>query len=158
MALILDTGPLYAALDRDDRHHEDSKLLLDTQERLVLPEPVLVETCYFLEEHLGPEACSALLRDVAAGAYKVECLTTADYERAADLVDQYAGSNIGFVDAAVAAVVERLQESKLASIDHRHFSMIRFSHGVVELLPRVAADEASMKTVRKKAQTRNRRS
>lgn len=149
MALILDTGPLYAALDRDDRHHEASKALLDTQERLVLPEPVLVETCYFLEEHLGPGACSTLLRDVARGAYRVECLTSADYERAADLVDQYAGSNIGFVDAAVAAVVERLGEDKLASIDHRHFAMIRFAHGAVELLPRVQVDEASMNTVRK---------
>ena len=71
---------------------------------------------------------------------------------------QYAGSNIGFVDAAVAAIVERLQEDRLASIDHRHFSMIRFAHGGVQLLPQVAVDEASMKTVRKKAPARNRRS
>lgn len=38
--------------------------------------------------------------------------------------DRYADADIGFVDAAVLSVVERLNEPKLATLDRRHFSML----------------------------------
>ena len=63
MALILDTGPLYAALDRSD-------------------------------------------------------------------------ADIGYVDAAVLAVVERLNEPKLATLDRRHFGLLRPRHvAALQLVP-----------------------
>ena len=37
----------------------------------------------------------------------------------------YADLRVGFVDAAVLAVVERLRETKLATLDHRRFSVMR---------------------------------
>lgn len=51
-----------------------------------------------------------------------------DYERIRELCDRYADSDIGFVDAAVLAVTERLDEPKLATLDWRHFSMLRPRH------------------------------
>ncbi|MDO8670727.1 MAG: hypothetical protein Q7O66_04765 [Dehalococcoidia bacterium] len=39
-----------------------------------------------------------------------------------------AGADIGFVDAAVFAIVERLNETKLATLDHRHFGLLRPRH------------------------------
>jgi hypothetical protein len=40
------------------------------------------------------------------------------------------------VDAAVMAIVERLNEPKLATLDHRHFAMIRPRHvDALQLLP-----------------------
>jgi hypothetical protein len=43
---------------------------------------------------------------------------------------------IGFFDAAVMAVVERLDEPKLATLDHRHFSVVRPLHREsIALLP-----------------------
>lgn len=139
MALVLDTGPLYASLDKDDKHHAASASLLTSRpasEHLVIPAPVLVEACYWIEKYLQPKDLAAFLRDVASGAYQVECLISADYARAAELVDKYRDSELGFVDATVVAIVERLRETKVASLDHRHFSMIRFSHSdQVELVP-----------------------
>jgi len=59
-----------------------------------------------------------------------------DYRRVAVLLDTYADLRVGFVDAAVLAVVERLRESKLATLDHRHFSVMRPRHvDALELLP-----------------------
>jgi uncharacterized protein len=47
-----------------------------------------------------------------------------------------ADADIGFVDAAVLAVVERLDEPKLASLDHRHFGRLRPRHcDALALLP-----------------------
>jgi predicted nucleic acid-binding protein len=42
--------------------------------------------------------------------------------------NRYDDSDVGFVDAAVLAVVERLEESKLATPDHRHFGLLRPRH------------------------------
>ena len=45
--------------------------------------------------------------------------------------------DIGFVDAAVLAVTERLGEPKLATLDHRHFGTLRPRHvDALRLLPR----------------------
>ena len=78
----------------------------------------------------------ALIDDIRDGAYRVEDLSAVDYRRVRDLCDRYADSDIGFVDAAVMAIVERLDEPKLATLDHRHFSVIRPLHrDSIALLP-----------------------
>lgn len=137
MALILDTGPLYASLDRADVDHEACRRLIEgCVEPLVIPAPVLVEVDYWIHERLYPAVLSALLADVVAGAYEVADLQPADYQRVAVICDRYADADIGFVDAAVLAIVERMREPKLATLDHRHFRMIRPAHvEALTLLP-----------------------
>jgi predicted nucleic acid-binding protein len=45
-------------------------------------------------------------------------------------------ADIGFVDAAVLAVVERLNEPKLATLDRRHFGLLRPRHvAALRLVP-----------------------
>lgn len=137
MALVLDTGPLYASLDRRDAHHRSCRRLIeDATEPLVIPSPVLVEIDYWARKWLSPGVFVALLDDVAEGAYLVEDLLPSDYRRIRELCDRYADSDIGFVDAAVLAVVERLNEPKLATVDRRHFGMLRPRHvDALVLLP-----------------------
>ncbi len=137
MALILDTGPLYASLDRSDQDHAACRALIETaDEPLVIPAPVLVEVDYWIHQRLGPGALVALLTDIEAGAYVVADLTASDYARVRELCDRYADADIGFVDAAVLAVVERLGEPKLATLDRRHFSLLRPRHqDSIDLLP-----------------------
>ena len=63
-------------------------------------------------------------------------LVESDYVRIRELILRYADSDIGFVDAAVLAIVERLNEPKLATIDLRHFGMMRPRHvEALQLLP-----------------------
>lgn len=137
MALILDTGPLYAALDRSDADHLACRELIEAaDEPLVVPSPVLVEMDYWIQQRLNPGVLVAFLDDVAAGAFIVADLVAADYARIRDLCDRYADSDIGFVDAAVLAIVERLEEPKLATLDRRHFGLLRPRHrDAIELLP-----------------------
>ena len=137
--LILDTGPLYASLVSRDTHHAVSQALLTgTREQLVIPSPVLVEVDRLLEREGAQHAMPELLHDITSGFYTIENLRPEDYARAADICERYADARIGFVDAAVLSVVERLGETKLATLDHRHFGLLRPRHvEALELLPRL---------------------
>lgn len=129
MALILDTGPLYASLDRSDKDHVTCRKLIETaDEQLIIPAPVLVEVDYWIHARLHAGVFVALLDDIVSGAYAVEELLLEDYRRIRDLCDRYADADVGFVDAAVFAVVERLDEPKLATLDQRHFRTLRPRH------------------------------
>jgi predicted nucleic acid-binding protein len=126
---VLDTGPIYASLDRRDAAHTACRQLIDlTTEPLVIPAPALVEVDYWIRRWLHPGALLAFLDDITRGAYVVEKLQAEDYSRIREILSRYSDANIGFVDAAVLAVVERLNEPKLATLDHRHFGMLRPHH------------------------------
>jgi len=137
MAFVLDTGPLYAVLDRDDAAHQRSISLLDaSNERLVIPSPVLVEVEQLIRARLDVETFTTLLSDIIAGDYHVENLSSMDYARIAQICSQYRDTLVGFVDAAVLAVVERLGETKVVTLDQRHFRMLRPRHiDALQLLP-----------------------
>jgi len=129
MALILDTGPLYAAIDRSDADHAPCRALIEAStEPVVIPAPVLVEVDYWVHRRLHAGVMIALLDDIESGAYLVEAPQRTDYRRIREVVDRYSDSDVGFVDAAVFAVVERLGEPKVASLDHRHFSILQPRH------------------------------
>jgi predicted nucleic acid-binding protein len=77
-----------------------------------------------------------LLQDIADGVYALADLDAGDYERVRELLTVHSDARLGFVDAAVLAVVERLGERKLATLDRRHFSLMRPRHiAALELLP-----------------------
>ena len=137
MALVLDTGPLYALLDVDDPDNDAAlRVLAANVERRVIPSPVLPELDHMLRTRGAPEAMDWVLDDVRRGIFVVEDLRRDDYTRVAEVCEQYADADVGFVDAAVLAVVERLGETKLATLDRRHFSVLRPRHiEALELLP-----------------------
>jgi predicted nucleic acid-binding protein len=129
VALICNTGPLYAAIDRhDDAHGACAALLRGTAEAIVVPAPVIVELDWLVASRMGPDAFDAFLGSVEQGEVAVEDLEDEDYARVRGLCKRYADLPLGFVDAAVVAVAERLGERKLASLDHRHLAVVRPRH------------------------------
>jgi hypothetical protein len=135
--IVCDTGPLYAAADSSDAHHDECSNLVNGLPRpLIVPISVVVETSYLIEHHLGPAAEARFLAQLAGGDFQVEQLSPDDLMRAAVLVDQYADLPIGAVDASVVAVAERLGATEIATLDRRHFSIVRAAHvGAFRLLP-----------------------
>ncbi|MGH9158115.1 MAG: type II toxin-antitoxin system VapC family toxin [Acidimicrobiales bacterium] len=129
MALVLDTGPILALLDRDDPDHRRCRAMVEAaREDLVVPPLVLVEVGYWTLKLLGPEVWIAFVEDVSAGAYRLESLPVGDLERAAELEATYADLDLGLVDASVVALCERLREEKVATLDRRDFSVVRPRH------------------------------
>lgn len=137
MALVLDTSALLAALDAADPDHGPcARLIADSREDLIVPALVLSELDYWCHERLTPDVWLAFLEDVLGGAYDVASPTHDDLERCHTLQSTYADLKVGVVDASVLAVVERLGEPKLATLDHRHFSTMRPRHiDALDLLP-----------------------
>lgn len=137
MALVLDTSALLAALDAADPDHEPcARLIADSHEDLTVPALVLGELDYWCHERLTADVWLAFLEDVLGGAYEVVSPTHGDLERCHELQRTYADLKVGVVDASVLAAVERLEEPKLATLDHRHFSVMRPRHvEALELLP-----------------------
>jgi predicted nucleic acid-binding protein len=139
--LILDTGPLYASLDRSDADHASCRRLIEeTDEPLVIPAPVLAEVDYWVHVRMHPGVLVALLDDIIAGAYRVEELRPEDYRRVRQLCDRYDDADVGFVDAAVLAISERLNEPKPATLDYRHFRVLQPRH--VDALRLLSEQEA----------------
>ena len=139
MALLVDTGPLYAAADTDDRHHRAvADFLLETRDVLVVPISVLPELCYLLEERLGHNVEARVVASLSQGegSLRVEGLTREDLSRTAELISSYSDARIGFVDASLVAVAERLKIKRVLTLDRRHFGLIRPRHcAAFELLP-----------------------
>lgn len=76
------------------------------------------------------------LRSLADGDLTVAELSKADYGRVAELVEQYADLPLGTMDAAVITLAERLDVAEVATLDHRHFTMVRPRHrNALTLLP-----------------------
>jgi uncharacterized protein len=137
MPLVLDTGPLLAALDAADPDHARcAKLVGEADEDLVVPALVLAELDYWCHRRLGVDVWIAFLDDLLAGAYRPESPTPADLTRCRELQAQYRDQPLGVVDASVLALVERLAEGKLGTLDHRHFATMRPRHvQALTLLP-----------------------
>jgi len=137
ITLIVVSGPLYAAFDADDRHHAQCRELLETHRGpLLLPMLVISEVAYLIASRLGAEAETRFLGDLAAGIFAVVPVAASDWLRIAELVWTYRSMSLGTVDASTIALAERLKESRIATLDRRHFGVVRPAHvEAFELLP-----------------------
>ncbi len=125
MAILLDTGILYAYYDRSDSWHERAVALMRSERGgLVVPAPVIPEVDHLLGERLGGEARRVFCRGLAEGAYLVRDLAGEGYRRVLEIDRQFADLEIGFVDAAIVAIAEGLDLRRLATTDRRHFELL----------------------------------
>ncbi len=127
--LIVDTGVLLAAADSNDPDHAACARLLENSAGPILTTPLVVaETGYLIARQLGPSAEAGFFRLVAEGEISMEILTGDDLYRVADLVETYVDLPLGGTDASVIAIAERHSERVIATLDHRHFSVVRPRH------------------------------
>lgn len=138
--IICDTAPLVAAaLYRDPDHRRCVDLfagLRMANRPMLLPSPIVAEVGYLLAARAGSQTEANFLRSLAAGDFIPVDLTTVDYERMAELVEQYADLPLGTSDASVIALAERLNIAEIATLDLRHFTVVRPRHvQALTLLP-----------------------
>lgn len=127
--LIVDTGPLVATADRDDPDHDACRSLLESAPGpLVTTALVIAEAAFLINRQVGTAGESALVADVIEGRLVVEALTIADWERVRELIEQYADLPLGTTDASVIALAERHGVVEVATLDNRHFHIVRPSH------------------------------
>ena len=127
-ALVVDTGVLFAALDADDDAHHSCARLLASDIVATIPAPVLVELDWLARTRRVREAMPHLLGDILGGSVLVANLDREDYERSLELIVQYDDLPLSLVDASVIAIAERLEQNTIATLDRRHFSVVRPLH------------------------------
>ena len=135
MPLLLDTGAVYAIVDEKDPWHERMRNFLDVRrDPLLVPVTALPEIAYLLRTRLGNFVENRFAKSLAAAEMAVENLTFADLERCAQLLEAY--DFLGYVDASLVAIAERLKIKALVTTDRRDFSRVRPRHvGSFDLLP-----------------------
>jgi len=134
--LIVDTGVLLAAADDADPDHIACVEIVETADQLVTSHLVIAEAAYLIARQLGPRAEAAFFRSVAQGDVVIESLTRADLDRVADLVEKYVDLPLGGTDASVVTIAERLDQTRVATLDRRHFTVVRPAHcDAFELVP-----------------------
>ena len=89
---------------------------------------MVTEVVYLLATRLGTDPEVRFLGDLASGAFSVEAVAAADWLRIAELVARYRDLPLGTVDASVAASAERMGITDIATLDRRHFTVVRPSH------------------------------
>ena len=130
MTVIADTGALYALADRSDRWHESvSEWWSASRPSIIVPVTVLPEVTYLIASRLGAQAEIAFVRSVVEGELPTEPLEPEDIARAVALMNKYADLPLGFVDATVVAIAERLETRDVLTTDRRHFAVIKPANG-----------------------------
>ena len=101
-----------------------------------MPILVVTEVAYLLGTRVGPDTEVRFLGDLAAGELVTEQVAPGDWLRIAELVAAYRDLPLGTVDASVVAACKRVGARRIATLDRRHFSVVRPAHvPAFDLLP-----------------------
>jgi hypothetical protein len=113
-------------MDRREPRREVVRRAIRTEPgKLIVPAPVSAEVDYLLGERLGRRARRAFLEDIAAGRFRVVCLSDAEYELALWYDQQYADLDVGLADLSVVLLAHRFRTHRLLTFDERHFRTLR---------------------------------
>lgn len=136
MTALIDTGFLLAVVSANDRHHDACVRVLEKEKKPLLPSAILTELAYMVVRDIGRPAFIRLMRSIFAGELELVFPSANDLERATDIMEQYSDSKIDFVDCVVTAMAERLNISRILTIDQRDFRILRPTHvSAFEILP-----------------------
>ncbi|RLD05234.1 MAG: VapC toxin family PIN domain ribonuclease [Chloroflexota bacterium] len=136
MTALVDTGFLYATLDKGDKNHQRAtSVLAALTDDLLLPTIVLVELTYLLQARLGHAAMRLFIQRLENNPLQFQSITKFDVPRIYEFLDQYADMSLDFVDAAIVTLAERLGIQRILTVD-KDFRIIRPRHcEYFEILP-----------------------
>ncbi|MHB8879656.1 MAG: type II toxin-antitoxin system VapC family toxin [Myxococcaceae bacterium] len=127
MLAIVDTGPLYAAVDEGDEDHPRCLAALETRGlRLVIPAMVVAEACYLVRSRMGPKVEADFLKGLAV--MDVEAPRPEDFERMAELMKRHSSPPLGGTSACIIALAERLGTDLVISLDQKRLRPVKPRH------------------------------
>jgi uncharacterized protein len=140
VALVADSGALYALYDSRDRNHRAVRKAVEEEGgAIIVPVVILGELDYLLRTRIGVVAEVRLLEGVLNGALVLESFTENDAARCRELLLKYEDLDLGLVDASVIATADRLNIRRILTVDERDFRAVRSSRGEAFVL--VPGDE-----------------
>lgn len=128
--MILDTSGLLVFLDASAADQPVVQRLIDSARGPLVMSPfVLAEVDYLVSSRLGASASRVFLQDVAAGAYHLAPMTSADIGAACTVMDRYRDLDIGLADASSVVLAERHGIEDILTFDQRPFRVVTWGKG-----------------------------
>lgn len=135
--MIVDTSALLAYFDRNEPEHAGCAGVIDTSaEDLIVSPYVVAELDYLVATRVGVDAELAALSELAGGAWELPTFGREDLDTARRLITRYQDQAIGVADASNVVLAARFHTRTIATLDHRHFDVLRpLSGGRFAILP-----------------------
>lgn len=135
--MIVDTSVIYALLDRSDNNHAAvARWYRSTIPAFTTTPPILAEVDHLAGARAGRVAQQAWREDLSHGVYDVAWWPGAEREAAA-IAERYGDLRVGLADASLVALADRLGTEDIATLDERHFRVMRTAAGKpFRILPR----------------------
>ena len=135
MLAIVDSSPLLATANATDPDHAACvEFLTRSDVEMVIPALCVAEVCYLLGQRLGADAESRFVSSLAN--VRVQAPDPEDWPSIGAMVSAYADLPLGATDASVAVLADKLKTTCVATLDRRHFLVIRNCEGrAFELYP-----------------------
>ncbi len=125
MQIILDTSAVIGLMDKKYKKHEDLKKIFVEKDNLhILPSTTIGEICYMLNSRFGSKIELIFLQEIIKTSFQLEILKDEDIIRIIEILKKYETLNIGYVDASIVAIAERLKINKILTLDRKHFELI----------------------------------
>ena len=125
-SVLADSGFLVAlGIQRDPRHKAAKAYLGRFKGQLIVPSPVVVETCYFL----STMAKVRMLDWFRSGPVKVAEVPPAAYPEIAAILARYAKLDPDFTDAAIVWLAGEIGCRGILTVDMRDFGVYRSKGG-----------------------------
>lgn len=136
--VIVDTSALLAFFDASEPDHDAVSAVIAAADVLVVSPYVVAELDYLVATRHGVDDEVAVLDELAGGAWDLAAFDDAGLRRARGVIASYRDQEIGVADASIVVLAERYRTHRIASLDHRHFDVLRSLDGDhFDVLPRM---------------------
>lgn len=123
--ILIDTGPIVALFDKDDRRHSLClDILKEMRDPLLTTWPVLTECFYLL--NFSWEVQDRLWLFILRGGIHIHAIEKEDILHCRHLMKQYGDLPMDLADATLVAIADALDLSKIFTLDYKDFSIYRF--------------------------------
>ncbi len=135
-AVIADTSALLAFFDASEPDHKAVSEVLSAADTLVVSPYVVAELDYLVATRHGVDNELAVLDELASGAWQLAAFDEQELRRARGVIASYRDQEIGLADASIVVLAERYRTRRIASLDRRHFDVLKpIDGGYFEVLP-----------------------
>ena len=134
--IIVDTSALYALMRVDDPMSQSVlEAIRDDPVRVVSPY-VVAELDYLFLTRYGVVQELRVMEELASGNFDLASIGAADIIGCTRVMSRYQDQRVGVTDASMVILADRYGTDRIATLDRRHFSVLRGLDGQpFELLP-----------------------
>ena len=128
--MIVDTSALLAYFDAGEPQHDAVAAIIEgSRDPLIVSPFVIAELDYLVLTRHGSDAEQPVLSELSGGAWELALMDRERIRAATRLVETYSDIPIGITDASNMVLAQAYQTRDIATLDRRHFQILRFSDG-----------------------------